>query len=337
MKIREHVSLKALNTFGIDVPTRYFAELRSPDDVQSLINRGSLSGTPILILGGGSNLLFTKPFDGLVLHPRFEVFEVREENRSQARVTLGSGMNWHSCVLRTLERGLSGLENLSLIPGTVGAAPIQNIGAYGVELKDVFHDLEAVNLRTGETRRFDRSHCQFGYRSSWFKSQSDPLLILSVTLALSKTFRPRLSYQGLEEELRRSGITDPTPREVSAAVIRIRKRKLPDPARWGSAGSFFKNPVISNDRFQQLKKAHPTLSAHNAGEDQMKISAAWLIDKAGWKGKTLGRAGVYERHALVLINRGGATGAEIAELAERIREDVRRKFGLSLEPEVQIL
>ncbi len=337
MNIQEHVSLKTLNTFGVDTEARYFVRLDSPEDLEALFEQGLLQDRPLFILGGGSNVLFTRPFDGCILHPTFSRFTVGKAQGDQVSVSLGSGLDWHSCVLKTLELGLSGLENLSLIPGTVGAAPIQNIGAYGVELQDVFQDLEAVNLRTGETRRFDRSDCQFGYRSSWFKTQSDPYLITTVTLRLSTRFRSQLSYQGLAEELQRSGITDPTPLDVSSAVIRIRKRKLPDPAHLGSAGSFFKNPVISNDQFQQLKKEHPTLSGHTAGVDHVKISAAWLIDQAGWKGKTLGRAGVYKRHALILVNHGGATGMEIVELAEKIRKDVRQKFGISLEPEVQIL
>ncbi|NOZ74936.1 MAG: UDP-N-acetylmuramate dehydrogenase [FCB group bacterium] len=337
MKIREHVSLKALNTFGVDTEARFFTHLDSPEDLDVLFRTGLLRDKPIFILGGGSNVLFTKPFDGVVLHPRFKRFQIQEVDEDQVWVQLGSGLDWHSCVQKTLEQGLSGLENLSLIPGTVGAAPIQNIGAYGVELQDVFRELEAVNLRTGETRRFTRSDCQFGYRSSWFKTQPDPFLILSVTLALSKKFRPRLSYQGLTEELQQSGITDPTPQEVSAAVIRIRKRKLPDPARLGSAGSFFKNPIIPDDQFQLLKKSHPALSGHPTGKGQVKLSAARLIDLAGWKGKTLGRAGVYKRHALILVNLGGATGMEIAGLAEKIREDIHQKFGISLIPEVQIL
>ncbi|RMF07984.1 MAG: UDP-N-acetylmuramate dehydrogenase [Candidatus Neomarinimicrobiota bacterium] len=337
MIIREHVSLKDSNTFGIETSARYVAEPASPEDIETTLQNDRLAPLPKLVLGAGSNLLFTQPFEGLVLRPRFRQFTIREEAGERVFLTLGSGLSWHETVRATLDRGLFGLENLALIPGTVGAAPVQNIGAYGVELREVFHSLEAVNLRTGEFRQFDRDACQFGYRSSLFKSQPDTWLILSVTLALSRTFRPRLEYPGLEEELRRAGQAQPTARDVFDAVIRLRRRKLPDPAVLGSAGSFFKNPVLPADRFHILQQKWSDLKGYPTAPGQVKISAAQLIERAGWKGKSVGRAGVYEKHALVLVNLGGATGREIADLSQRIREDVQHKFGILLEPEVRIL
>ena len=337
MQLLENISLKPYNTFGVEATARYFVSIRSVDELTDLVRNGITRDKPVLILGGGSNVLFKKPFNGLVVHPDFPGIDTLRSEDHTVRVRMGSGLNWDSVVKKTVESGLFGLENLSLIPGNVGAGPVQNIGAYGTELKDVFASLEATNLITGEHRTFDREACQFGYRNSWFKSQSEPWLISSVSLTLSTQFTPNLRYAELESALSEAGIQTPTAEDVRREVIKLRTGKLPDPAKIGNAGSFFKNPVISGALHESLTAKYGKIPTHEAGPDQWKLSAAWLIEQCGWRGKNIGACGVYEKHALILVNHGGATGEELRQLSLEIQLSVREKFGIELEPEVKII
>jgi UDP-N-acetylmuramate dehydrogenase len=290
------------------------------------------------VLGGGSNLILTGDFDGLVLHVRIPGRELVAEDDDAWTVRAGAGENWHDFVCWTLERGWPGLENLSLIPGTVGAAPIQNIGAYGLEMAERFQHLEAVELATGETVVFDRAACRFGYRDSVFKREADGrYLITAVTFRLPKRWRPVAHYADVARELEARQMIDPTARQISDAVIAIRSRKLPDPGRIGNAGSFFKNPVVDAATFARLAAQHPELPHYVQPDGTVKLAAGWLIERCGWKGKDLGPVGVYERQALVLVNRGGARGEDVLRLARAIRESVRAAFGVELEPEPVVL
>jgi UDP-N-acetylmuramate dehydrogenase len=287
-----------------------------------------------LVLGGGSNILLTGNVDGLVLQMCGRGIDVVGETGDATLVRAAAGENWHRFVLATLERGLPGLENLSLIPGSVGAAPIQNIGAYGSEIGDVLHALTAFDFDSGELLTLDRAACRFGYRDSVFKHElKDRAVILDVTFALPKRWQPNLGYAELAREIEARGIAAPDARAVSDAVIAVRRRKLPDPAQIGNAGSFFKNPVVSKVQRDALLAAHPRLVSHVQADGSYKLAAGWLIDQCGWKGRSLGNAGVYEKQALVLVNRGQASGAEIVELARAIQRDVARAYGVMLEPE----
>jgi UDP-N-acetylmuramate dehydrogenase len=293
-----------------------------------------LARLPRMVLGGGSNLLLTGDFAGLVLHLCTAGVGVVHEDDASIYVKAAAGENWHRFVRWTLQQGLGGLENLSLIPGNVGAAPIQNIGAYGVELKDCFHSLTAFDFETGNTFVLDRTACRFGYRDSVFKHEwRDRAAILDVTFALPKKWQPNVQYADVSQELAARGIKAPTAGQISEAVIAIRTRKLPDPAVIGNAGSFFKNPVISAEQRSVLLERHPQLVSYAQADGSFKLAAGWLIDQSGWKGKSLGAAGVYEKQALVLVNRGGASGREIAALAAAIQADVMSRFGVRIEPE----
>jgi len=269
-----------------------------------------------------------------VLHMALLGKEVVGETADAVLVRAQAGEHWHGFVAWTLAQGLGGLENLSLIPGTVGASPIQNIGAYGTELKDMFYALTALDLATGATRTLTRADCAFGYRDSVFKhAEGSGLVVLDVTFALPKAWQPNLRYAELAQALAGAGVTDPSPRQVSDTVVAIRRRKLPDPAEIGNAGSFFKNPVVSSDHCARLLAAWPDLVHHRQPDGSEKLAAGWLIDRCGWKGRTLGRAGVYPKQALVLVNHGGATGADVLALARAIQHDVQERFGVALEPE----
>jgi len=294
----------------------------------------NLACLPRLVLGGGSNLLLTGDFDGLVLHMGNKGIGIIGEDRNAVYVKAAAGECWHQFVLWTLQQGLGGLENLSLIPGSVGAAPIQNIGAYGVELKDRFHALTAFDFETGQTFVLDNAACRFGYRDSIFKREMrENAVVLDVTFALPKQWQPSVQYAELAQELAVRSLEAPTPEQISQAIIAIRSRKLPDPAVIGNAGSFFKNPVVSKERRDALFSRFPALVSYPQADGSFKLAAGWLIDQCGWKGKSLGLAGVYEKQALVLVNRGGATGEEIAQLAKAIQEDVLSTFGVMLDPE----
>ncbi|GAB2468372.1 UDP-N-acetylenolpyruvoylglucosamine reductase [Hymenobacter qilianensis] len=337
----EHdVSLRPYNTFGIDVKARLFARFRSVDELRALLALPEVQQAEKLILGGGSNLLFTQDFNGVVLKNEIAGLEViaQDEDAGTALVRAGAGESWHGMVQYSLQQNLSGIENLSLIPGTVGAAPLQNIGAYGAELQDTFDHLEALEISTGRLRTFTREECGFGYRESVFKGPlKNQFIVTSVVLRLQRQHRLNISYGALRTTLADMGIeSDPTPQDVSEAVIRIRRSKLPDPAQIGNAGSFFKNPELSQHRFDELKAQYPDLPGYPV-PGGVKVPAAWLIEQCGWKGRRFGPHGVHENQALVLVNHGGAQGANIRDLAHEIIASVREKFGVELHPEVNIM
>jgi len=337
MKVQQNISLKAYNTFGIDCIAAHFAVLRQASDLQEVL--GQWEGGLPFVLGGGSNLLLPRRLDRLVLLNRLMGKSILERSGGKALIRCGAGENWHGFVRWCIDHGLGGIENLSLIPGTVGAAPIQNIGAYGVELSDVFHSLTAVELSTGQAHTFDKESCQFGYRDSVFKRQyKGKFCITAVVLELSTAnHRLETSYGALSRSLQERGIDQPSLRELSDAVMAIRQRKLPDPSQIGNSGSFFKNPVVPVSHFRELKEQYPEMVGYSMPGGQVKVPAGWLIERAGWKGKRLGKAGSYHKQALVLVNHGGATADDIWALAERIISDVQAQFGISLEPEVNLL
>jgi UDP-N-acetylmuramate dehydrogenase len=334
LSVQYDVSLRNRNTFGIDAKARACIDVASVDDLRAVREDAALSAMPRLVLGGGSNILLTQDFPGLVLHMANRGIVVAGENEEATLIKACAGEVWHDFVQWTIVQGFGGLENLSLIPGSVGAAPIQNIGAYGVELKDCFHSLTAFDFISGEIFELDRQACQFAYRDSVFKhALRDSAVILDVTFALPKQWRANTQYADVSQELAARGITVPGARDIADAVIAIRTRKLPDPARIGNAGSFFKNPVVTVELRNALLKQHANLVSYAQPDGSYKLAAGWLIDQCGWKGRSLGNAGVYEKQALVLVNRGGAAGNEIAALAAAIQKDVQAKFGVMLEPE----
>jgi UDP-N-acetylmuramate dehydrogenase len=292
------------------------------------------AGLPRFVLGGGSNIVLRDDYPGLVLHMGIKGMELIGEDDRAFYVKAGAGESWHVFVLWTLAQGWGGLENLSLIPGSVGAAPIQNVGAYGIEVKDRLHALTAFDFDSGETFTLTNAECEFAYRDSVFKHRlCDRAAVLDVTFALPKAWQPNTSYADVSRELHDRGIAAPTARDISDAVIAIRSRKLPDPARIGNAGSFFKNPIVPAAKREQLLAAFPQLVSYPQADGSYKLAAGWLIEQCGWKGKSVGAAGVYERQALVLVNRGGARGKDILNLAQAIRNDVSARFGVDLEME----
>jgi len=337
MEIQENVSLKRLNSFGIDVSAKYFVEANSIEDVRAMISEPRFTGLPKLVLGGGSNILLRNDFKGVVLKVEFKGVTIVKEDAAHVYLEIGAGENWHSLVMYCVENNFGGIENLSLIPGNVGAAPMQNIGAYGVELKDVFVELQAINLASGESRVFSSKDCQFGYRDSVFKNElRDAYLLSAVTLKLNKTHVLNTSYGAIEHELDAMNLDEVDIKAVSQAVINIRSSKLPDPSVLGNAGSFFKNPILLTEDFEQLESEYPNVVSY-AAENGVKVAAGWLIDQCGWKGKRSGSAGVHENHALVLANYGNASGDEIFNLSEEILNSVKNKFGITLEREVNII
>jgi UDP-N-acetylmuramate dehydrogenase len=332
--LQSNVALRPHNTFGIAAAAASYLQVAHVDDLRAVAADHRLAAMPRLVLGGGSNLVLTGDFPGLVLHMCTSGIEVTGETQDAVLVTAAAGENWHRLVDWTLQHGLGGLENLSLIPGSVGASPIQNIGAYGVELKDRFHSLRMIDMQSGAIRSLKRDECGFSYRDSIFKHElRDRAVILDVTLALPRRWQACIAYAELANELRARGVVAPTARQVAHAVIAIRQRKLPDPANIGNAGSFFKNPVVGAATRDELVARHPELVSYLQADGSYKLAAGWLVDQCGWKGKSLGAAGVYEKQALVLVNRGGATGAEVMRLANAIRADVIGRFGVNLEPE----
>jgi UDP-N-acetylenolpyruvoylglucosamine reductase len=333
LQVRAQVSLKPFNSFGIDVRARLFAEARSDADVREALAYASTQALPVLVIGGGSNLLLTQDIPALVLRMATQGIRVLQDDGMQVVVEAEAGEAWHPFVLWTLEQGFCGLENLSLIPGTVGAAPMQNIGAYGVEIKDVFAGLTALDRQTGELRDFSLEECNFAYRDSLFKHETGRWLILRVRFALSRASHLKLDYGPVQQRLAGQGITEATPSDVSRAICSIRSEKLPDPAVLGNAGSFFKNPLVSKALAEELQAQYPDLVAYPQADGQMKLAAGWLIDKAGWKGFRDGDAGVHALQALVLVNYGGATGHDIASLAQRIQRDIAQRFKVELEME----
>jgi UDP-N-acetylmuramate dehydrogenase len=327
-------SLQSLNTFGIAARARRYLKVGTLAELAAAVADPELARLPRLLLGGGSNILFTRDFDGLVLHLALEGRAIVGRDLRHTLVRAAAGENWQALVEWTLAQGLGGLENLTLIPGTVGAAPIQNIGAYGAEIKDLFHSLTAFDLASGELRTMDAAACRFGYRDSVFKQAAGAgLAIVDVTFALPREWRPNLRYAELAQALQAAGIADPSAQQVSDTVAAIRRRKLPDPALIGNAGSFFKNPVVSSERCAELLAAFPALVHHTQPDGSEKLAAGWLIDQCGWKGRNLGPAGVYPQQALVLVNNGGARGADVVRLARAIQADVADRYGVALEAE----
>ncbi len=350
MHLDQKVSLKALHTFGMEVQSRYFVEAKTHSEVLTLLNYRHMIHMPILFLGGGSNVLFKGDFAGIVIRINSKGIKVLHEDDRQVTVTAEAGENWDDFVNHCVANRWAGLENLSLIPGTVGAAPIQNIGAYGVEVKDLIESVLVAELDSGKERRYTRDECGFGYRDSIFKRNlKGRVIILSVTFRLNKTVDDagnapdgnsllNLGYAGIREELDRMGIAQPGIGDVREAVCAIRRRKLPDPAIVGNAGSFFKNPVVDHSAMAAIHAKFPEAPAYQQqGQDGFKVPAAWLIEQCGWKGFREGDAGVHPEQPLVLVNYGKATGKQVVELAEKIRKSVREKFGVDLEPEVNIL
>jgi UDP-N-acetylmuramate dehydrogenase len=335
LPIDHDVSLQQFNTFGIPARARRYLRVTEPAQLALLSADPALAALPRLVLGGGSNLLITRDeVEQLVLHMALTGKEVVGETPDAILVRARAGENWHGFVQWTLDQGLGGMENLSLIPGTVGASPIQNIGAYGAEVKDLFHSLSAFDFATGATRTMDAAACRFAYRDSVFKHEDGrSLAVLDVTFALPKAWTPNLRYAELARELDAQDIAGPTPRQVADAIIAIRRRKLPDPAEIGNAGSFFKNPVVAGEHCAKLLEQWPHLVHHAQPDGSEKLAAGWLIDQCGWKGRNLGRAGVYPKQALVLVNNGGASGEEVLALARAIQADVQARFGVLLEPE----
>ncbi|TAE51139.1 MAG: UDP-N-acetylmuramate dehydrogenase [Bacteroidetes bacterium] len=335
-RLQENVSLLPYNTFGIEASTRWWMEVTSEAEAVEFVVDNLHARRPVLPLGGGSNLLFTRDFEGLVLKMGIMGREIVSEDAHEVIVKAGAGENWHELVRWTIGHGWGGIENLSLIPGTLGAAPIQNIGAYGIELKDVFHSLEAIHLETGQIHHFGAADCRFGYRDSVFKRElKGKYLISQVSLRLSKQPVLHTDYGDIRQELERLGGV-PDVKKVSEAVCTIRRSKLPDPREVGNAGSFFKNPVISQAHFDELKGQYPDMPAF-VQADGVKVPAAWLIQTCGWKGRRMGNYGVHDRQALVLVNYGGAQGADIYELSSQILASVQQQFGIALEREVNII
>ncbi|WP_028786707.1 UDP-N-acetylmuramate dehydrogenase [Terrimonas ferruginea] len=336
MQVLENFPLKDLNTFGVAANARYYAAFDSIASLNDILSK--YPGLPLLILGGGSNVLLTKDFDGLVLKNDIRGIRKVSEDAEFVYVKAGAGENWHQFVLYTIEHGWGGLENLSLIPGCVGASPMQNIGAYGVEIKDLFEQLTAFHLNERSNYTFRAQACEFGYRESVFKRKyKGQFVIADVTFKLRKQPVLNTSYGAIASELKARGIEHPTIRDVSDVVISIRQSKLPDPKETGNAGSFFKNPSITIPQFDELKKKYPDMVAYLNPDGTMKLAAGWLIEQAGWKGYREGDAGVHARQALVLVNHGHATGAEIVALSEKVISSIKEKFGVELEREVNIV
>jgi UDP-N-acetylmuramate dehydrogenase len=337
VNIQENISLKSYNTFGIDVKAKFFVEITGLVQLQKALE---LKAYPKkFIISGGSNMLLTNDIDALVMHINLKGITVVEEDEKTVEVKAMAGENWHKLVMWSLNQGYGGLENLSLIPGNVGTAPIQNIGAYGVELKDVFVSCAAMNVETGELVGFDNKACEFGYRNSIFKNKAkEKYIITSVVLKLTKKDHVlHTGYGSIENELKDRGIVHPTIKDISDAVIAIRKSKLPDPKEIGNSGSFFKNPIISKKAFDKFSKSHPDAPFYEVDKNQYKIPAGWLIEQCGFKGKRVGDAGVHEKQALVLVNYGNATGKEILNLSKKIQEEVKKNFKLKIQPEVNII
>ena len=337
MTIQENISLKPYNSFGIDVNSKYFISVSSIAELQHVLmnNKGSKK----LIIGGGSNVLFTQNIDALVIHINTKGIKLTSRFENTVLISVAAGENWHDFVLWSLKNDLGGVENLSLIPGKVGTAPIQNIGAYGVELKDVFDSCEALELETGEIKTFSKNDCKFGYRESVFKNElKNKYIVLNVNLKLSAVnHRIKTQYGTIASDLKKNNITNPTIQDVSKAIINIRTTKLPDPKLIGNSGSFFKNPIVSKESFKLLKLNFSDIPSYEVSDKLVKIPAGWLIEKAGLKGKRFGRYGVHKKQALVLVNYGGAEGNDIKNLAYLIQDTILKIFEIYLELEVNII
>ncbi len=330
---QEQVSLKPYNTFGIDVKARYFTQAHSDDEVREALAQARQRQLRVQVIGGGSNLLLTRDIDALVLHMASRGQRVLSDDGERVVVEAQAGEPWHPFVQWSLAQGYCGLENLSLIPGTVGAAPMQNVGAYGVEIKDVFAGLTALDRETGALRDFSLEECAFGYRDSVFKRNPGRWLILRVRFALSHDLQAHLDYGPVRQRLAEQGVEQPTAQAISDAICSIRREKLPDPAELGNAGSFFKNPVVSAELVESIRSQYPGVVAYPQAGGQVKLAAGWLIEQAGWKGYREGDAGVHRLQSLVLVNYGQASGAQVHALAQRIQADILQRFGVELEME----
>ncbi len=337
MKILENFDLTKFNTFGIKTNAKYFVEISKEEELLELISNPIFQNNPRLFLGGGSNILFTKDFDGLVILNKLTGIEILKEDEDDVYVKAYGGEIWHDLVLFTVNKGYFGLENLSLIPGSVGASPVQNIGAYGSELKDSFFSLTALDIETGEFRDFSKDECEFGYRDSVFKNKyKNRFFIVSVIFKLSKKQSLNTDYRVLKNYINENKIEVRNSKDISDIVATIRRSKLPDPKVLGNAGSFFKNTYISKDKLEELQKSYPEIP-YFLEEDKIKIPTAWLIETCGFKGKSFGNVGIHEKQALILVNHGGGEGAEIKDLALNIAKNVYDKFGIEIIPEVNIL
>ncbi|MFK0312731.1 UDP-N-acetylmuramate dehydrogenase [Pseudomonas sp. NPDC090233] len=330
---QEQVSLKPFNTFGIDVKARYFTQVHNDDEVREALAQARRLQIDVLVIGGGSNLLLTRDIDALVLHVASRGRRVLSDEAGRVIVEAEAGEPWHPFVQWSLQQGFCGLENLSLIPGTVGAAPMQNVGAYGVEIKDVFAGLTALDRQTGELRDFSLDECAFGYRDSAFKRNPGRWLILRVRFALSHALQAHLDYGPVRQRLAEQGVQQPSAQAISDAICSIRREKLPDPAELGNAGSFFKNPVVSAELVARIRAQYPGVVAYPQAHGLAKLAAGWLIEQAGWKGYRDGDAGVHRLQSLVLVNYGQASGAQLHGLAQRVQADILEKFGVELEME----
>lgn len=335
--IQENISLKPYNTFGVEASARWYTEINSEEDLKDLFADAKWKSSNRLVLGGGSNLLLREDFDGLVIRMNIKGIN-NKVNGEKVRIEAGAGEVWNDLVMYCVNNGFAGMENLSLIPGSVGASPIQNIGAYGVELKDVFESCRAFEIETGKFLQFDKEQCEFGYRESIFKKHyKGKLIITSVVFSLSTTADLNTSYGAITDELNKRGITDPTIKDVSEVVSHIRVSKLPDPSTIGNSGSFFKNPVISEGEFKQIQSDFPDTVHFCLPNSTVKLAAGWLIEQCGWKGKKVGETGTWKNQALVLVNYGNASGTDIYNVSTQIIEDVKLKFGVTLEREVNVI
>lgn len=333
MKDIQNYSLLAHNTFGINARCSRFLEYETTDEARQVAQLLRDSGQPYIIIGSGSNLLLTRDYPGIVVHSALRGYDIIGQ-----RMACGSGEQWDDIVDFSLRNGLYGAENLSLIPGDVGASAVQNIGAYGVEVKDLVLEVHAIEIATGRLCIISRDDCHYGYRDSRFKHEwKNRFLITMVVYQFSDTFLPHLDYGNIRAELERKGIAEPTADELRQTIIDIRKAKLPDPRELGNAGSFFMNPVVERKQYEALAALYPDMPHYTIDDQHEKIPAGWMIDQCGWKGRSLGAAGVHERQALVLVNRGGATGGDILHLCETIQHDVEARFGIEIHPEVNII
>ena len=338
MNIIENYPLLKLNTFGVDVKAKYFTSINTINELIELTKTNVFKDLELLILGGGSNILFTKNFDGLVILNNIKGKEIIDQNQQSIFLKVGAGENWHELVMYCVDNGWGGIENLSLIPGNTGTAPMQNIGAYGVEIKETFVELEALEISSGKIVKFNNSDCEFGYRESVFKNKmKNQYIILNITLELKKNPVLNINYGDVKAILESQNIKNPAIKEVSNAIISIRQSKLPDPKKIGNSGSFFKNPIVSLNQLELIKKKYPNVVNYEINENEFKIAAGWMIERAGWKGKKFNNYGVHEKQALVLVNYGLANGMEIFELSEKIILDIKDKFGITLEREVNII
>lgn len=338
MKVQQNISLKSFNTFSIDVLAKEFAVFSSADELTELLTTNNKQQASTLILGGGSNILLTKDYDGLVLKNEIKGIELINENEHHIDIRVGAGENWHEFVLNCIQHDWAGVENLSLIPGNVGASPMQNIGAYGVEIKDVFYSLEAYNYNDKKVYTFTLNDCEFGYRESVFKRKyKNQFVILNVTYRLNKQPKFNASYGAIEQELEKMGVQELSIQAISQAVINIRSSKLPDPKVIGNAGSFFKNPSVTKEQYESIKLKYPNVVGYVNADGSIKLAAGWLIEQCGWKGYRKGDAGCHARQALVIVNYGNAKGSDIYNLSEEILQSVKEKFNVTLEREVNII